>query len=165
MYKATIKEQGFEIEFRENKMLLNNNEYPLSLKMLDDGGYEVEIDKVKVIADVVKMDREQRQIILRIRNKRYTINIKEPVDILLEQLGINARLSKKINNLKAPMPGLVTKLLVKEGDEIKQGEPLLILEAMKMENVFKAADDVKIKSIRVIEKQAVEKGEELIAFE
>jgi biotin carboxyl carrier protein len=55
--------------------------------------------------------------------------------------------------------------LVKEGDEVKQGEPLLVLEAMKMENVFKAAGDVKIKSIKINEKQAVEKGAELISFE
>jgi biotin carboxyl carrier protein len=73
--------------------------------------------------------------------------------------------AKKLNNLKAPMPGLITKILVKEGDEVKQGEPLLVLEAMKMENVFKAAGDVKIKSIKINEKQAVEKGAELISFE
>jgi biotin carboxyl carrier protein len=87
------------------------------------------------------------------------------VDLLLERLGMKNVGVKKVNNLKAPMPGLISKLLVKEGDEIKQGEPLLVLEAMKMENVFKAVADVKIKAIKVSEKQAVEKGAELITFE
>jgi biotin carboxyl carrier protein len=91
--------------------------------------------------------------------------LKEPIDILLEKLGMKNMGAKKMNNLKAPMPGLITKIMVKEGDEIKQGEPLLILEAMKMENVFKAAADVKIKSVKIAEKQAVEKGAELITFE
>ena len=63
------------------------------------------------------------------------------------------------------MPGLVLKILVQPGDQVKKGEPLLVLEAMKMENVFKASDDVTIKEINVVEKQAVEKGNELINFE
>ena len=118
-----------------------------------------------MIVDIVKIDKEQKQIILRIQNKRYTVQIKEPVDLMLEKLGIQTKSTKKINHLKAPMPGLVTKIFVAEGDVIKQGEPLLILEAMKMENVFKAASDVIIKSISVGERQAVEKGEVLIAFD
>ena len=119
----------------------------------------------ELIADIVRIDVEQKQVVLRIKNKRYTVNIQEPIDLMIEQLGVNIKKAKKVNNLKAPMPGLVTKLLVSEGDEVKQGEPLLILEAMKMENVFKAASDVKIKALRVTERQAVDKGEELIAFE
>jgi biotin carboxyl carrier protein len=62
------------------------------------------------------------------------------------------------------MPGLIVKLLVAVGDTVKQGEPLLILEAMKMENVFKAAADVTIKEIKVSEKQSVEKGQLLMLF-
>lgn len=73
-------------------------------------------------------------------------------------------LTKKVNHLKSPMPGLVLKVIAKVGDLVKQGEPLLVLEAMKMENVFKAPSDVVIKSIDVTEKQAVEKGELLISF-
>lgn len=165
MYKATIKGKNFDIEFRDQNLFLNETGFSFMLNSLQDGGYEVTFRDVKVIADVVKIDRELKQITLRIKNKRYKVSIQEPVDLLLEQLGINTRQAKKINHLKAPMPGLVTKLLVKEGDAIRQGEPLLILEAMKMENVFKAAIDVKIKSVKVSEKQAVEKGEELISFE
>jgi biotin carboxyl carrier protein len=165
MYKASIKDQSFNIDLSNNTMVLNGENYLLSLTPLDDGGYEAILNGNKVVADIVRIDYELKQVVLRIQNKRYTVQIKEPVDILLESLGIQTKVSKKVNNLKAPMPGLVTKLLVKEGDHVNQGEPLLILEAMKMENVFKAATDVKIKSVKVSERQAVEKGEELIAFE
>ncbi len=165
MYQASIKDQNFQIDLDSKSTLLNGTECLLQLVKLDDGGYQANFRGEKVIADIVKIDRELKQIVLRIKNKKYAIQIKEPVDLMLESLGIQAKAIKKLNQLKAPMPGLVTKVLVSEGDAIKQGEPLLILEAMKMENVFKAATDVKIKSIKVQERQAVEKGEELISFE
>ena len=60
------------------------------------------------------------------------------------------------------MPGLVLKLMAKEGDEIKTGDSLLILEAMKMENVIKSRGEGKIKHIRVKERDAVEKNQVLI---
>ena len=62
------------------------------------------------------------------------------------------------------MPGLVLDILVKVGDEVKKGDPLMILEAMKMENILKSASDGVIKKINVEKKQAVEKGQVLINF-
>ena len=63
------------------------------------------------------------------------------------------------------MPGLVLELKVNEGDEVKTGAPLLILEAMKMENVIKSDQDGTIKRIEVQEKETVEKNQVLIEFE
>lgn len=164
MYTAAIRDTKFEIELSESE-LLDSKSITSCLQPNPDGGYLFEYNGKKVIADLVKLDRESKQVTLRIASRKYTVQIKEPVDILLERLGMKNAGAKKLNNLKAPMPGLISKLLVKEGDVVKQGEPLLILEAMKMENVFKAAADVKIKSIKVNEKQAVDKGAELITFE
>ena len=67
--------------------------------------------------------------------------------------------------LKAPMPGLVLKIEVEVGQTIKEGDALVVLEAMKMENVLKSPADVVIKSIGVTEGNAVEKNEVLIEFE
>ena len=73
--------------------------------------------------------------------------------------------ANKVNNIKAPMPGLVLRTSVAIGDVIKKGDPLLVLEAMKMENVIKAAGDGVVKKINAIERTAVEKGSILIEFE
>ena len=73
--------------------------------------------------------------------------------------------ANKVNNIKAPMPGLVLRISVAVGDVIKKGDPLLVLEAMKMENVIKAAGDGVVKKINATEKIAVEKGSILIEFE
>lgn len=68
------------------------------------------------------------------------------------------------NNLKAGMPGKIVKVFVKEGQEVKADEPLLIMEAMKMENEMRAANDCVIDHIYVKEGDNVETSAALISF-
>jgi biotin carboxyl carrier protein len=71
---------------------------------------------------------------------------------------------KKVNDVKAPMPGMVFNVLVSEGQDIKKGDPLIVLEAMKMENVLKSPTDGTVKKIAVTKGVAVEKNQVLIQF-
>jgi biotin carboxyl carrier protein len=73
--------------------------------------------------------------------------------------------SKKVLELKAPMPGLVLNIVVKEGDSISKGDALLVLEAMKMENNIKSPTDGIIKKIHAVKGNAVEKNQLLISFQ
>lgn len=66
--------------------------------------------------------------------------------------------------LKAPMPGLVVRILVSPGQEVAPGDGLLVLEAMKMENELKAPGAAVIDRVEVAAGQAVEKGAPLISF-
>jgi len=68
------------------------------------------------------------------------------------------------NELQAGMPGKIVKILVKEGDEVATDSPLLIMEAMKMENEMHAPRDVTIKSIKVKEGENVESGAVLMSY-
>jgi len=70
-----------------------------------------------------------------------------------------------LKNIKAPMPGLVLDVLVESGQTITKGDQLLILEAMKMENVLKAAGDGVVKSIEIKKGNTVEKGQILVEME
>ena len=70
----------------------------------------------------------------------------------------------KVNEIKAPMPGLVLDIRVAEGDEVKKGDSILVLEAMKMENIIKSPTDGIIKKINVKKGIAVEKNQVLIHF-
>jgi biotin carboxyl carrier protein len=72
---------------------------------------------------------------------------------------------KKVSEIKSPMPGLVLDILVKPGDVIKKGDQVLILEAMKMENILKSQTDATVKSVEIETGIAVEKGQVLIKFE
>jgi biotin carboxyl carrier protein len=67
--------------------------------------------------------------------------------------------------LKAPMPGLVVRLEVSEGDEVTAGQGLVIVEAMKMENELRAPAPGRVKAVRVAEGTVVEKDTVLIEFE
>ena len=70
----------------------------------------------------------------------------------------------KQKDLKAPMPGLITAIEVNPGQNVKKGDGLIIIEAMKMENEIKAPFDCVVKEIMVQERQAVEKGQVLVVF-
>jgi len=69
------------------------------------------------------------------------------------------------SELKAGMPGKVIEIFVKEGDVVKQNEPLLIMEAMKMENEMRTSREVKIKEVCIKQGDSVESGAVLIKFE
>src|SRR5690606_3417991 len=97
-------------------------------------------------------------------NRSYTVQLRDKFDLLLEKMGMNNGQSGKINTIKAPMPGLIVDVRVKEGDTVKANDPLLILEAMKMENMIKPPGDAVVKSIKVRKGDNVEKNQVLIEF-
>ena len=88
-----------------------------------------------------------------------------PLDALIANLGMDVPKVRKLKQLKAPMPGRVVSLSIEIGQEINVGDPLLTLEAMKMENVLKAEGTGKVKEIRTNASDVVEKGAVLIEFE
>ena len=67
--------------------------------------------------------------------------------------------------LRAGMPGKIMKIIVNKGDQVQKGQPLLIMEAMKMENEMRASRDCQISEVFVEEGQSVESGADLLAFE
>jgi pyruvate carboxylase subunit B len=69
-----------------------------------------------------------------------------------------------VKELKSPLPGVVVKVEVREKEEVKTGQGILILEAMKMENEIKSPFSGKIKKILIKERQTVEKDQTLVIF-
>jgi len=67
-------------------------------------------------------------------------------------------------SLRAPMPGLVVRVQVEVGQDVAAGTPVVVLEAMKMENQLKTAGAVRVAAVRVAPGQAVEKGQVLLEF-
>jgi biotin carboxyl carrier protein len=114
--------------------------------------------------EIVTFSKEEKTASIKVNGHTYSIVIKDRFDDLLHQLGLDNLQSAKVAELKAPMPGLVLSVLVKEGDEIKKGDNLLVLEAMKMENIIKSPADVTIKSIKIKPSDKVEKNQVLIQF-
>ena len=82
----------------------------------------------------------------------------------LERLTLLKNKENSSKSLISPMPGRVVKVCVSEGDEVSQGDDLIILDAMKMENVLKAEKNIKIFKINVNEEDTVAVDQELIMF-
>jgi len=116
-------------------------------------------------AEVLEANYQSKSFLIKINKSKYSIELKDRFDILLDQLGMGNANAAKVNDIKAPMPGLIVDIKVQVGDTVKKGDTILILEAMKMENVLKASGEGKIKAIKVSAKQNVEKNQVMIEFE
>lgn len=116
-------------------------------------------------AEITKLDFNNRTYEVKINNNSYNIQIQNALDGLIKSMGFALANTKHVNEIKAPMPGLILDISVKAGDTVTEDSPLLILEAMKMENVITSPRDGVIKSITAAKGDAVEKNQLLIEFE
>lgn len=116
-------------------------------------------------AEIIAADFLSKKYTVKINNNTYEVSIANELDALIKSMGIERGRTKVVNAIKAPMPGLILEISVKVGQEVKENDPLLILEAMKMENSFLSPRDGIIKSIAVEKGNAVDKGQLLIEFE
>ncbi len=163
MYKIKINEQTeWNLSVQEGNIQVNGAAIAWDLRPLPDGSFSVLANGRSYNAVVEEVDRTAKQMKLKVNGHPYRVVIREPIDQLLEKMGLNFATTKKLAAIKAPMPGLVLKIMVEEGQEVKKGDPVLVLEAMKMENVFKAPADAIVKAIKAVPGAAVEKGAVLI---
>lgn len=157
-YKTKINEQ-FEFEFESSAtqeldivktgantfhLIKNNQSYQASIESID---YELKTAKINI------------------NGRSYDVQVKDTFDQLVSKLGLEVVNSTMIKDVKAPMPGLVLDVAVGPGQSIQKGDKLLILEAMKMENVIKSDGEGIIKTIHIEKGAAVDKGQLLIEME
>ena len=120
--------------------------------------YENRMYEIEILSQIDK------RIDIKINGKKTSVHVKTDLDLMLEKMGMISKEIPTINKLDAPMPGNILDVLVSKGDKVGKGDPLLILEAMKMENVIKAPTDVTIQKINVLVGDNVEKNQTLIEF-
>lgn len=114
---------------------------------------------------VLESNFQEKKLSLSVNGNIYQAEILDPYDQLVNSMGLLLDKVHKVDTVRAPMPGLVLQVLVKPGEEVKQGDALLVLEAMKMENIIKSPGDGIVASIPVQKEQAVDKGHVLIRME
>lgn len=115
--------------------------------------------------EIVAADFIAKKYTIKVNNNTYEVAISDALDILIQSMGIERGRTKVVNAIKAPMPGLILEISVEVGQEVKENDPILILEAMKMENSFLSPRNGIIKSIAVQKGMAVDKGQLLVEFE
>ncbi|PWL38376.1 acetyl-CoA carboxylase biotin carboxyl carrier protein subunit [Flagellimonas aquimarina] len=114
---------------------------------------------------IVKTDFNNRFYAIKVNGNEHQISIDTPLEVLIKKMGFATNGSKNIDSIAAPMPGLILDILVKEGEEVKEDDQLLILEAMKMENIITSPRNGVIKKIAIKKGEAVEKKQLLIEFQ
>ena len=165
MLKATVNTQTFDIQSDKNEISVNSQPFKWDMVEIKDGTFHILYNNRSFNAEVLEADYQTKSFLIKINKSKYSISLKDRFDILLDQLGMSTANTAKINDLKAPMPGLIVDIKVQVGDTVKKGDTILILEAMKMENILKASGDGKIKAIKISVKQNVEKNQVMIEFE
>lgn len=168
MYTVNTKEKKFEIEFAPHSSTsgeMNGQRFELDLIQTGPNSLHLIKDHQSLIIDILETNYQTNEFTFKIKGCKYTVSVKDSISTLLEKLGMSQAPTQKMNQLKAPMPGLVVDVLVQVQQTVQPGDKLLLLEAMKMENNLLATASGTVKAIHCVKGQAVEKNQVLIEFE
>lgn len=162
MFEVTLQGKKFMVEKQGNELLVNG-------KMVQPDALRLDADRMHLLVNgkgyqVELLEQEGQNLQVRVNQSTFEVTLKTELDLLLNKLGIDAGAEQKINELKAPMPGLVLRLVAEPGQEVQKGDPLLVLESMKMENVLKSPGQGIVDKLVVEVGNTVEKGQVLLLF-
>ena len=165
MYKLKVNDTyNFDLSAVNDSLQLNGEAIPVDIRELQDGHLHFIYKNKSYNAEVVSENHDDKTSVIKINGKLYEVGIEDQFDSLLKAMGMAAGSGKVAKEIKAPMPGLVLNISVVEGQEIKKGDNLLILEAMKMENMLKSVTEGVVKKIYISKGDKVEKNQVLIEF-
>jgi biotin carboxyl carrier protein len=142
--KIHVNGTAYDVKNIGERVWINNNE--ITIKLSDD---EIIINGQTFYIDFV----EQRDPTLVILNG------------MSYMVSKNSSKTESIKEIKVPMRGKITDVLVRNGTELKEGDVIAILQAMKMDNQIKSPRSGRIKEIKVSKNQSVKEGEILVTFE
>ena len=156
----------YNIIVDEQEFTLNKSD-AANLNAVDVGNNKLHVlqNNQSYDCELLEADYNNGTMTVLVNGSKYTLKIEDEYDLLVKKMGLSIVTSSKLDNIKAPMPGLVLDIMVEVGQTIEKGTPLLILEAMKMENVLKADGEGVVKSIEITKSQAVDKGQIMIEME
>ncbi len=164
------------------KMVVKNGDRTKSVTLhnKEENTFTVSIDDKEYILDIVKVERGVYSILYNGKSinmemiegdeiGKYKVNtFCEHLELDVVPLASLAAKSKSVSmdseEIKAPMSGKIVRVKVQEGDKIKEGDPLVILSAMKMENEIKSSISGIVSKISVNEDELVKDGELMISI-
>ena len=131
---------------------------------VSENRYHVICNNKSYSIEIIESDYTNKEFLLKINGELVKASAKDEYDQLLHTLGMDTSLALKLNEIKAPMPGMVLDVIAQNGSVVNKGDSLLILEAMKMENIIKSPGDGLVKQIKIKKGDKVEKNQILITF-
>ncbi len=164
MLQVHINERSYSIELNDQEVNLSNERWKLDLINPGNRVYHLLKDSKSYLIELLDFNLAQKTVQLRINGVVLNAQIRDRYDLLLEKLGMEQTGEPDHQEIVAPMPGLILDILVEPGQKVAKGDKLLVLEAMKMENVIKSAGEGIVSSIDVQRGMNVEKNQVLIQF-
>lgn len=155
---------NFEVAVENGQLKVDDAIVNVDTEVLADGSAHVLYNNKSYNIELITENNLDKTLIIKVNGSVYHIAIEDQYDQLLKKLGLDGAQSNKVSEIKAPMPGLVLNVMVAEGQSVEKGDSLLVLEAMKMENVIKSPTSGLIKKILISKGIKVEKNEILIQF-
>jgi biotin carboxyl carrier protein len=164
MFEAKVNAaQALEVAFSGNGPTLDGKAVEADIQRLDAHTFQVLYQGASFTVHVLSVDRAAKTMVLKVDGKRAEVALTTEMDRVLKKLGLEATVAK-VSDIKAPMPGLIHSVKVEVGQKVAKGDPILILEAMKMENLIKSPAEGVIGKIHVTKGQNVEKGALLVSL-
>jgi len=157
-YVTIINNEQYEIDIDKQGGILVNGE-PRDVDFLNLGGALYSVITQNQSLEVV-IDDEDNKIEVMMNGRLYETQVLDERALLMAQR--KGGLGNNSGEVHSPMPGLVVKVTVEDGQDIKQGQTVVILESMKMQNELKAPIDGKITGIHVKAGQTVDKNAFLV---
>jgi biotin carboxyl carrier protein len=160
-YVVKIGSRSYDVTLDENEIAVNG--VRIDVRVLNRNGCVVTFESST--RNQVVLDEQDGEAFLLLKGREVSCSVESYRDRLVRESMHQAGATLHHSEIKATMPGMVVKIYATPGTPVRKGDPLLILEAMKMENEIRAPVDGVIREIHAVERGSVEKGDLLIVIE
>lgn len=161
-FESKAGDKTFDIEIREDKTGATINGETVNIEWIVQKQGRILLRVDTHLFRIGNTGIDDQDITFTVNGRWREAQVKSEKDLLLERLGFTRAKSATESNIKAPMPGKIIRILVEAGQEVEQGEPVVILEAMKMENELKAPVSGTVQAILASTGDTVEKRQPLL---
>ncbi len=162
-FRAVVGERTFDIAFENGRLTIDGAPAEYAFEPVSEGYYALRLDgqSFSVAAEPVPGGRVR----ITLGGRQTEVRVQDEKDLLLERFGLDEGAGAAEREVRAPMPGLVLKVLVEAGQAVEAGDGLVVLEAMKMENELRAPSGGTVAAVHAQPGGAVGKGELLVEME
>ena len=161
-YKVRVNSNEYKVSVENGRVSMDGKPFDADRIEFRKGHFQILRNNRSFRAEIVEHLPEEKSFLIKVNNHDYRLQLSDHYDDLLQAMGMDGSSHRMVNEVKAPMPGLVLKVMIEPGQSISKGDTLLILEAMKMENVLKAPADGVVKKILVTKGDKVEKNQVMV---
>lgn len=161
---AVVNGREFRIHREGGRLTVDGAERKFSFQQLPDGRWYIREGYRGIHARILDRTADGKALTVSTGGRLLTIQLRDRLDELTARMNMHAAVASTAVRLVAPMPGLIKSVLVTGGQQVPAGEPVLVLEAMKMENLIRTSAEGSIGKVLVAPGDRVEKGQLLIEF-